>query len=223
MRTEADWIVAIAFWWDVGLSAFLDSKLPDPAGVVAAVSQHRAGFQTRQQFSGKSIVMGLPRCQRQPYRKAIGIHERMNLAGQSARDRPIDCRRFLVMHAPCCGQWRYRSFGQLHHGRRRVNLLCGSRHQPGRTTAGSPLAESIKMTHRGSFLRIRFRRHHSLLGCVESLDIHSGRSFSSLSARGRKNWLLRKVRRSAKSYFTKSLRAHSSYRATGELTWNRPR
>jgi len=85
MRTEADWIVAIAFWWDVGLSAFLDGKLPDPVGVVAAVSkQHRAGFQTRQQFSGKSIVMGLPRCQRQPYRKAIGVHERMNLAGQPA-------------------------------------------------------------------------------------------------------------------------------------------
>ena len=50
----------------------------------------------------------------------------------------------------------------------------------------APLAESIKMTHRGSFLRIRFRRHHSLLGCVESLDIHSGRS--GLSARGRTNW-----------------------------------
>jgi hypothetical protein len=28
----------------------------------------------------------------------------------------------------------------------------------------APLAESIKMTHRGSFLRIRFRRHHSLFG-----------------------------------------------------------
>jgi hypothetical protein len=34
-RVEADRIVAIAFWWDVGPCAFLDGKLSDPVRVAA--------------------------------------------------------------------------------------------------------------------------------------------------------------------------------------------
>jgi hypothetical protein len=36
----------------------------------------------RQQFSGKSIVMGLTRCQCEPDGQAIAIDQRTNLAGQ---------------------------------------------------------------------------------------------------------------------------------------------
>jgi hypothetical protein len=79
VRAEADWIVPIAFGRDVGPSAFLHGEFPDPIGVVATVRKlHRPGFQMRQQFSSKSIVMGLTRCQCQPYRQAIAIYERMN-------------------------------------------------------------------------------------------------------------------------------------------------
>jgi hypothetical protein len=38
----------------------------------------------RQEFAGKPIVVGLTGAQLQQYRKAIGIHERMNFARQPA-------------------------------------------------------------------------------------------------------------------------------------------
>jgi hypothetical protein len=43
----------------------------------------------RQEFAGKPMVVGLTGAQRQPYREAIGIHERLNFARQPPRDRPI--------------------------------------------------------------------------------------------------------------------------------------
>jgi hypothetical protein len=102
IRAEADRIGAIAFWRDVGPRAVLHGKVSDPVGVVATVGKkHRPGFQTRQQFYGKSKVVRLAGAQRQPYRQAIAIDHRMNLLVQPPRDLPIDWRRFLVMQAPC--------------------------------------------------------------------------------------------------------------------------
>jgi hypothetical protein len=64
---------------------FLYGKLSDPVPVVPSVGkQHRSGLETSQKFTSKPIVVGLTRRQRQPDRKAVGIHDRMNFAGQPA-------------------------------------------------------------------------------------------------------------------------------------------
>ena len=60
-------------------------RISDPIGVIAAVGkQRRSGLQTGQKFAGKPIIVSLTGAQRQPYWKAIAIHERMNFAGQAA-------------------------------------------------------------------------------------------------------------------------------------------
>jgi len=75
---------------------FLYGKLSDPVPVVPSVGkQHRSGLETSQKFTSKPIVVGLTRRQRQPNRKAVGFHDRMNLLVNPPRDRPIDCRWFL--------------------------------------------------------------------------------------------------------------------------------
>src|SRR5262249_31601682 len=82
---EADRIAAIAFRRDVGPRALLHGTLSDPVGVIAPVGkQHWPDFQPRQQFSGKSNVMGLTGAQRRPYRQTIAIDHRLDFARQAA-------------------------------------------------------------------------------------------------------------------------------------------
>jgi hypothetical protein len=45
--------------------------------------------------------MRLTGCQREPDWQAVGIDYRIYLAGQPARDRPMDRLRFRMMQAPC--------------------------------------------------------------------------------------------------------------------------
>jgi hypothetical protein len=45
---EADWLGAIASWWDIGLDAPLGGKGSDPVGVIATVGQqHCSRLQAR--------------------------------------------------------------------------------------------------------------------------------------------------------------------------------
>lgn len=84
IRAEApDRIVAIGAWWNVGSGAFRGSDLSDPVGIVAAV-----GEQHRSALSGEAVVVRLTSRQREPNRKAIGIDQHMNLAGQSTAPTP---------------------------------------------------------------------------------------------------------------------------------------
>jgi hypothetical protein len=120
IRAEADRIAAIAFWRDVGPCAFLYGKLSDPVPVVPSVGkQHRSGLETSQKFTSKPIVVGLTRRQRQPNRKAVGFHDRMNLLVNPPRDRPIDCRWFLRCMLMYADNGSVASSGQ---GERQVRL-----------------------------------------------------------------------------------------------------
>src|SRR5579871_6584153 len=85
VRAKADRIAAVAFWRDIGPRTLLHRKLSDPVGVIATVGkQHLSGFETREQFSGESNVVGLAGAQRQPYRQTIAIDHRVDFARQAA-------------------------------------------------------------------------------------------------------------------------------------------
>jgi hypothetical protein len=84
IRAEADRLVAIAPRWDVGPGALLNGQCSDPVGIITSVGQqHCSRLQTRQEFTGKPVVMRLTGRQREPDWQAIGIDQCMNLAGQS--------------------------------------------------------------------------------------------------------------------------------------------
>jgi hypothetical protein len=70
IRTEAKRLSPISFWWDVR---------------PGAVGQPAASFLISIEIGarGKPVVMRLTGCQREPDRQAVGIDQRMNLAGQS--------------------------------------------------------------------------------------------------------------------------------------------
>jgi len=84
IRAEADRVATIAPWWDVGPSALLGGECSDPIRIIATVGQqHCFQLQAREEFAGKPVVMRFTGRQREPDRQAIGIDQRMNLAGQS--------------------------------------------------------------------------------------------------------------------------------------------
>ena len=81
----------------------LGGKLPDPVGVIATIGeQHRFGLQARQEYRAQPIVVRLTGRQREPDRQAIGIDDRVNLAGQT---RLVTGPSILLivprMQAPC--------------------------------------------------------------------------------------------------------------------------
>ena len=78
----------------------------DPVRIIATIGQqHRSRLQSRQEFASKSVVVRLTGRQREPHRQAIGIDQRMNLAGQSTSRPPhrlssVPCdARPMLMHA----------------------------------------------------------------------------------------------------------------------------
>jgi len=63
----------------------------DPVGVISTISQmHCSGLQACQKVSGKLVVEGFARCEREPDRQPVAVDHRMNLAGQPPRDRSMD-------------------------------------------------------------------------------------------------------------------------------------
>jgi len=52
---------------------------------------HCSGLQACQEVSGKLVVVGFARREREPDRQPIAVDHCMNLAGQPLRDRPMDC------------------------------------------------------------------------------------------------------------------------------------
>jgi hypothetical protein len=93
IRAEADRIVAIAVRRDVGPRALHHGKLSDPVGVVATVGEkHRPGFQTRQQFAGKSNVMSLSGLSASRIGRPLLLTTEWILLVKPPRDLPIDWR-----------------------------------------------------------------------------------------------------------------------------------
>jgi hypothetical protein len=89
IQTEADRLGAVASWPDVGPCTLLGRKAPDPVRIITTIGQqHRFRLQSRQEFASKSVVVRLAGRQREPHRQAIGIHQCMNLAGQSTSRAP---------------------------------------------------------------------------------------------------------------------------------------
>jgi hypothetical protein len=85
IRAEADWIVAIASWRNVGPNAPLGGKGADPVGIITTVGQqHCSRLHARQEFACEPVVVRLTGCQREPDRQAVGIDQCVNLAGQTA-------------------------------------------------------------------------------------------------------------------------------------------
>jgi hypothetical protein len=63
----------------------------DPVGVISTISQmHCSGLQACQKVSGKLVVVGFARREREPDRQPVAVDHCMNLAGQPPRDRPMD-------------------------------------------------------------------------------------------------------------------------------------
>jgi len=85
IRAEADRLATITPWWDVGPSALLGGECSDPIRIITSVGQHHCfRLQTREKFASKPIIVRFAGCQREPHRQAIGIDQRVNLAGQPA-------------------------------------------------------------------------------------------------------------------------------------------
>ena len=62
----------------------LASKLPDPVGVIAAIrEQHRLWKQGAEENRAQPVVVRLTRREGEMDRQAIGVHDRVNLAGQA--------------------------------------------------------------------------------------------------------------------------------------------
>jgi hypothetical protein len=60
----------------------LADKRSDPVGIIASVcQQHRSRLQAGQQLRGKTIVVRLTRCEREPDRQTAAIYHHVNLAG----------------------------------------------------------------------------------------------------------------------------------------------
>src|SRR5262249_27324946 len=85
IRAKADWLLAIAFWWDVCPSAALSDEFSDPIGVKSTISeQHCSRFQAGQQREDKAVVMRLASGQCDTNRQPTGIDDSVNLGRQSA-------------------------------------------------------------------------------------------------------------------------------------------
>jgi hypothetical protein len=67
------------------MPALLAGKLPDPVRVVAAIrEQHRFGKQGAEESRTQPAIMRFTGRESEMNRQAIGVHHRMNLAGQAA-------------------------------------------------------------------------------------------------------------------------------------------
>jgi hypothetical protein len=84
IRAETDRVFATSFRRNARPCALLAGKLPDPVGVVSAIrEQHRLGKQAAEESRTQPVVMRLARREGEMHRQAIGVHHRVNLAGQA--------------------------------------------------------------------------------------------------------------------------------------------
>ena len=85
VSADADWLDPISFRWDVCPRSLLTRELPDPVGVISAIcEQRRSGLQFRQENRAEAIVVCLAGREAKAHRQTIGVHDRVNLARQSA-------------------------------------------------------------------------------------------------------------------------------------------
>jgi len=83
--------LSVPLWWDVRPRAMFADQCSDPVGVISISQMHCSGLQACQEVSGKLVVVGFARREREPDRQPIAVDHCMNLAGQPLRDRPMDC------------------------------------------------------------------------------------------------------------------------------------
>lgn len=83
MPAEADRVLSIAFWQDVGPGSAFSDEGAQGVGFVALVGhQHRTGSEMADQVSGAGDVAGLPHCQLELDRAPLRIEEGMDFGGE---------------------------------------------------------------------------------------------------------------------------------------------
>ena len=84
--------LSVPLWWDIRPRVMFADQCSDPVGVISTISRmHCSGLQACQEVSGKLVVVGFARREREPDRQPVAVDHGLNLAGQPPRDRPMDC------------------------------------------------------------------------------------------------------------------------------------